>query len=79
MKSKERKRNTPVATLIKNYINKKSGKVPASRKEIQKRFDYLDWKDQKKIMQAFLESGRQIGYGHILNFLTTGTNHLSLG
>ena len=58
MKSKERKRNTPVATLIKNYINKKSGKVPASRKEIQKRFDYLDWKDQKKIMQAFLESGK---------------------
>ena len=53
MKSKERKRNTPIATLIKNYINKKSGKVPESRKEIQRRFDYLDWKDQKKIMQAF--------------------------
>ena len=58
MKSKERKRNTPIATLIKNYINKKSGKVPESRKEIQRRFDYLDWKDQKKIMQAFLESGK---------------------
>ena len=58
MKSKERKRNTPIATLIKNYTNKKSGKVPESRKEIQRRFDYLDWKDQKKIMQAFLESGK---------------------
>ena len=58
MKLKERKRNTPIATLIKNYINKKSGKVPESRKEIQRRFDYLDWKDQKKIMQAFLESGK---------------------
>ena len=58
MKSKERKRNTPIATLIKNYINKKSGKVPESRKEIQRRFDHLDWKDQKKIMQAFLESGK---------------------
>ena len=58
MVSKERKRNTPIATLIKNYINKKSGKVPESRKEIQRRFDYLDWKDQKKIMQAFLESGK---------------------
>jgi len=34
MKSKERKRNTQIATLIKNYINKKSGKVPESRKEI---------------------------------------------
>ena len=58
MKSKERKRNTPIATLIKNYINKKSGKVRESRKEIQRRFDHLDWKDQKKIMQAFLESGK---------------------
>ena len=58
MKSKERKRNIPIATLIKNYINKKSGKVPESRKEIQRRFDHLDWKDQKKIMQAFLESGK---------------------
>ena len=58
MKSKERKRNIPIATLIKNYINKKSGKVRESRKEIQRRFDHLDWKDQKKIMQAFLESGK---------------------
>jgi hypothetical protein len=58
MKLKERKRNTPIVTLIKNYTNKKSGKVPESRKEIQRRFDYLDWKDQKKIMQAFLESGK---------------------
>ena len=38
MISKERKRNTPIATLIKNYINKKSGKVPESRKEIQLNF-----------------------------------------
>ena len=79
MKSKERKRNTPIATLIKNYINKKSGKVPESRKEIQRRFDCLDWKDQKKIMKLSLNRERQIGYGHILNFLITGINHLSPG
>ena len=30
------KRNTPIATLIKNYINKKSGKVAESRNEIQR-------------------------------------------
>lgn len=54
----ERKRNTPIATLIKNYINKKSGKVTESREEIQRRFDHLDWKDQKRIMQAFLDSGK---------------------
>ena len=54
----KRKRNTPVATLIRNYVNKKSGKVADSRSEIQFRFDYLDWKDQKKILLAFLESGK---------------------
>lgn len=53
-----KKRNTPIATLIKNYINKNSGKVSESRNEIQKRFDYLDWKNQKKIILAFLESGK---------------------
>ena len=66
-----RKRNTPVATLIKNYVNKKSGKVTDSRQEIQRRFDYLDWKDQKKIISAFLESGktdRQWAYSKALNY-----------
>ena len=65
-----KKRNTPIATLIKNYINKKSGKVSDSRNEIQRRFDYLDWKDQKKIVLAFLESGktdRQWAYSKTLD------------
>ena len=52
-----RRRNTPISTLIKNYINKKSGKVVVSRREIQDRFDYLDWKDQKKILMSFLQAG----------------------
>ena len=66
-----KKRNTPIATLIKNYINKKSGKVSDSRNEIQRRFDYLDWKDQKKIVLAFLESGktdRQWAYSKALDY-----------
>ena len=53
-----KRRNTPIATLIKNFLNKKSGKVTDSRDEIQTRFDCLDWKDQKKIMAAFLDSGK---------------------
>lgn len=68
---KERKRNTPIATLIKNYVNKRSGKVADSREEIQRRFDYLDWKDQKKIISAFLDSGktdRQWAYSKALDF-----------
>jgi hypothetical protein len=50
-------RNNPIATVIKNYTNKKSGKVTDSRNEIQRRFFGLDWKDQKKIMVAFLDAG----------------------
>lgn len=71
MKFGIKKRNTPIATLIKNYVNKKSGKVSDSREEIQRRFDFLDWKDQKKIVQAFLESGkadRQWAYSKALDF-----------
>lgn len=65
------KRNTPIATLIKDYVNKKSGKVSDSRKEILWRFRYLDWKDQKKIIRAFLDSGktdRQWAYSMMLDY-----------
>jgi hypothetical protein len=61
-------RNRPIASLIKLYLDKKSGKVSDARKEIQKRFDYLDWKDQKRIILAFLQSGksdREWAYGKI--------------
>ena len=64
------KRNTPIATLIKNFINQKSGKVAESRKEIQRRFEYLDWKDQKKILEASLDScksDRQWAYSKLYN------------
>lgn len=57
MEYKIRKRNTPITTLIKTFLNKKSGKVVKSRWELQDRFDYLDWKDQKKILMTFLYSG----------------------
>lgn len=67
---KTQKRNTPIATLIKNYVNKKSGKVAESRKEIQRRFEHLDWKDQKKILIASLDScksDRQWAYSKLYN------------
>ena len=51
-------RNKPIATVIKNFLDKKSGKVTESRKEIQRRFYGLDWKDQKRIMSAFLDAGK---------------------
>lgn len=51
-------RNNPIAIVIKNYIDKKSGKVIVSRDEIQRRFFGLDWEDQKHILEAFLASGK---------------------
>ena len=66
-----KKRNTPIVTLIKNFVNKRSGRVTESREEIQRRFDYLDWKYQKKIILAFLDSGkkdRQWAYSKTLEY-----------
>lgn len=71
MRFEVKKRNTPIATLIKNYANKKSGKVADSRKEILWRFNYLDWKDQKKIILSFFDSGktdRQWAYSRALDY-----------
>lgn len=70
MKYQKRKRNSPIAKLIRNYLNKKSGKVSESRDEIKWRFDYLDWKDQKKILIAFLDScmsDREWAYSKLLD------------
>ena len=63
-------RNNPIATVIKNYVNKKSGKVTGSRNEIKRRFFGLDWKDQKKIMATFLDSSvsdRNWAYSRLLD------------
>lgn len=71
MNNNIRKRNTPIVTLLKNFVDKKSGKVSDSRKEIQKRFDFLDWKDQKKIIFVFLDSAktdRQWAYKKLLDY-----------
>ena len=52
------RRNTPVRTLIKNFTDKKSGKVSEARRELIRRFNYLDWKDQKRLIPIFLDSGK---------------------
>lgn len=70
-KNRNKRRNAPIATLIRNYIDKRSGKVSESRREIQWRFRALDWKDQKKILSAFLEAGkvdRHWAYKEILDY-----------
>lgn len=55
--NRKRKHNAPIASVIQDYIDKKSGRVVASRKEIVRRFDGLDWECQRQILFAFLESG----------------------
>ena len=71
MRKQKHKRNSPIATLIKNYLDKKSGKVSVSREEIKWRFNCLDWKDQKKILAAFLDScpsDREWAYTKLLDY-----------
>lgn len=64
------KKNAPIASLIKQFSDAKSGKVAESRKEIKRRFDYLDWKYQKRIIMVCLyscKSDREWIYTKLLN------------
>ena len=65
------RRNTPANTLLNRYIDKKSGRVCEARSELKYRFDYLDWSVQKRILVAFLASGktdRKWAYEKLLKF-----------
>lgn len=64
-------RNRPIAKLIKWFVNREKGKVVDARHEIQWRFRSLDWNDQKKILFAFLSSGkedRKWAYKQLVNY-----------
>ena len=50
----KREHNRPISIVIKGYMDKKGGKVTDSRKEIQRRFDGLDWEYQKQIFFCIL-------------------------
>ena len=58
MEYEKRKHNTPIPTVIKCYLDKKGGKVSVSRNELEWRFNALDWRYQKQILSAFLQSGK---------------------
>lgn len=73
-----KKRNRPIAQLIKDFANKRSGKVTDSRVEIKRRFEFLDWKDQKKIMLIFLDSGksdRDWAYSMLIDYWDKSFEH----
>ena len=53
-----RPKNRPINILIDWFLDKESGHVGDARKEIKRRFAYLDWEQQERITQVCLRSGR---------------------
>lgn len=46
--------NASINQLLSDFNNDKSGCITTSRKELQKRFDYQSFDDQKRIVDAFM-------------------------
>lgn len=44
--------NSPISQLLEDFGNDKSGRIAISRAELQKRFDYQSFEDQKRIIVA---------------------------
>lgn len=62
------KPNTPIKSLIRDFEDEESGRVVKARKEIWDRFEFLDWKDQKRFLHLCLDScatDRQWAYGKL--------------
>ena len=52
-------RNEPVSILLKQFTDKRSGKVAVARKKLHDRFEKQDFQTQRKIIHAFLSSAKQ--------------------
>lgn len=52
---KPKRINNPIQQLLDDFSNSKSGKVHESRRELQRRFEYQSFEDQKKIIRAFMK------------------------
>lgn len=62
--------NQPIRRLLRDFEDKKSGKVAESRREIRRRFDYLDRPQQVRFLKACFQSGksdREWAYEEICN------------
>lgn len=65
------KHNRSIKTVLKEYVERHKGKIVEARKELQRRFNGLDWNIQKKILVAHLESSksdREWAYPLLLNY-----------
>lgn len=52
-------KNESISSLLKQYADKKSGKVGVSRPKLQDRFDKQDFQVQRKILKAFLAGAKR--------------------
>ena len=52
-------KNESLSSLLKQYTDKKSGKVGVSRPKLQDRFDKQDFQVQRKILKAFLAGAKR--------------------
>lgn len=52
---KPKRINNSIQQLLDDFSNSKSGKVHESRRELQRRFEYQSFEDQKKIIRAFMK------------------------
>lgn len=64
-------RNRPAAALIREYTERVKGKMSIARDELHRRFDSLDYNQQKKILIAHLKgsrSDRHWAYPRLLDY-----------
>lgn len=52
-------RNEPISSLLKQFTDKKSGKVTSARKKLRDRFDKQDFQMQRKILKTMLYASKQ--------------------
>ncbi|MBQ6079644.1 MAG: hypothetical protein IJK93_05125 [Muribaculaceae bacterium] len=52
-------KNEPISYLLKQYTDKRSGKVAISRPKLQDRYDKQDFHSQRKILKAFLAGSKR--------------------
>ncbi len=52
-------KNEPISLLLKQFTDKRSGKVAISRPKLQDRFDKQDFQSQRKILKAFLAGAKR--------------------
>ncbi len=62
-------KNESIRSLLTSYANPHGRKGVHARCELKKRFPYLDYSDQRKIIDAFVKKGRQIDVKWVAQYL----------